>query len=404
MADFFQNGVITTLQELGTRDLARYENELLDFAEERPVALVISTLYPDLERAAIGTIIRELASIGYLTRIVVSLGGADRERYLRALELFKKLPQKVDVIWNDGERIGEIVERMQDHRFYLGEPGKGMGAWMAYGLILGDPKIRAIALHDSDILSYDRFLLHRLVYPILNPLLDYEFCKGYYARLGDRLYGRVTRLFFTPLIRALQKMLGRTPFLVYLDSFRYPLAGEFCMNADVARVNKIPSNWGLEIGTVSEVFKNYSTRRVCQVDLGMDYEHRHQGVGVADSNRGILRMARETSLSVFHSLASEGVELGDAFFRTLRAAYSAMAHDAIRQYADLSMINGLYYDRDGEESFVEYFTKTLDRAVLEFSEDSIGSPDLPNWNQVKALMPDVFERIGGAVKADARSV
>jgi glucosyl-3-phosphoglycerate synthase len=402
MGDFFQNGVITTLQELGKRDYAHYEAELEEYARQRPLALVMPTLFSDLKGPAIGKIISELAAVGYVSRVVVSLGGADRDQYKHAVKLFSGLPQKVSVIWNDGDRMAQLTDRMHDQGLYLGEPGKGIGAWMAYGLILGDPSIRAIALHDCDIVSYDRILLHRLAYPILNPLLDYEFCKGYYARFSDHLFGRATRLFVTPLVRALQKILGRTPFLVYLDSFRYPLAGEFCMNVDVARVNKIPSDWGLEIGTVSEVFRNYSTRRICQVDLGVDYEHRHQVSGFADPQKGLVRMARETSLSLFHTLAAEGAELSPSFFSSLRVAYSSCAHDAIRQYSDLSAINGLTYDRGSEEAFVEYFTKTLDRAGEEFLGDPIGSPDIPNWNRVKAVMPDVFDLIREAVEEDAK--
>jgi glucosyl-3-phosphoglycerate synthase len=308
----------------------------------------------------------------------------------------------VSVIWNDGERMEALKERIHDQNLYLGEPGKGIGAWMAYGLVLSDPSIRAVAMHDCDIINYNRIVLHRLAYPVLNPMLDYEFCKGFYARVSDRLYGRVTRLFVTPVLRALERVLGRTPFLTYLRSFRYPLAGEFCLDADVARVNKVPANWGLEIGTITEIFRNTSPRRICQVDLGLDYEHRHQMSGFTDPRKGLLRMARETSLSLFHTLAADGANLSESFFRSLRAAYSACANDAIRQYADLSAVNGLVYDRYGEEQFVDYFTKTLERAGAEFLSDPIGLPDLPNWNQVQAALPEVFELLRLAVEEDAQ--
>jgi len=93
--------------------------------------------------------------------------------------------------------------------------------------------------------------------------MDYEFCKGYYPRVTDRLYGRVTRLFISPIIRALKKIVGHMPFLVYLDSFRYPLAGEFSMKADLARINRIPADWGLEVGSLAEVFRNVSMKKIC---------------------------------------------------------------------------------------------------------------------------------------------
>ena len=86
----------------------------------------------------------------------------------------------------------------------------------------------AVALHDCDILTYDRALLARLLYPVVHPRFQYDFCKGYYARVAaGKLGGRVCRQLVTPLLRALREMHGERPFLTYLDSFRYPLAGEF---------------------------------------------------------------------------------------------------------------------------------------------------------------------------------
>jgi hypothetical protein len=49
----------------------------------------------------------------------------------------------------------------------------------------------------------------------------------------------VTCLLATPLIRALQKILGDgVPLLVFLDSFRHPLSCEFLMLTYLARSNR----------------------------------------------------------------------------------------------------------------------------------------------------------------------
>ena len=93
---------------------------------------------------------------------------------------------------------------------------------------LARDEARSIALHDCDILTYDKELLARLVYPVANPLFNYEFCKGYYPRVGNnKLNGRVTRLLVTPLLKALKKVLGPREYIEFIDVFRYPLAGEF---------------------------------------------------------------------------------------------------------------------------------------------------------------------------------
>ena len=100
-----------------------------------------------------------------------------------------------------------------------------------------------IALHDCDIVNYDRRMLARLCYPVVHPHLEFEFCKGFYARVTDRMHGRVTRLFMTPLIRSMEGMAPGAPFLQFLDSFRYPLAGEFAM--DISILPSQPGSRGL---------------------------------------------------------------------------------------------------------------------------------------------------------------
>jgi hypothetical protein len=58
---------------------------------------------------------------------------------------------------------------------------------------LGRPAWMVIVLHDRDITSYNREYLARLCYPIPNSNLGYEFCKGYYSRVTDRVRERVTQ-------------------------------------------------------------------------------------------------------------------------------------------------------------------------------------------------------------------
>jgi len=401
MADFFQNGVITTLHDLGRRSDEHLEKELTEYTRERPLVLVLPCLYTELQGPALPHIVDELCQVSYLREIVVTLGMADATQFRTALEYFAKLPQTVRVLWNEGPRIQEIQAQMREHNLFLGEPGKGLSAWMAYGYVLGDERARALALHDCDIVTYRRGLLHRLAYPIVNPHLDYQFCKGYYARVTDRLHGRVTRIFVTPLVRALQKLLGTIPFLTYLDSFRYPLAGEFSMDLDVARINRIPSNWGLEVGTLAEVFRNYNCRRICQADLAIDYEHKHQETGIAAAQpAGLMRMSREIASTLFLALASDGVSLATAFFRSLRATYLRCAQDAIRQYSDLSAINGLNYDRHVEDTLAEAFGRSLERAGQDFLKNPLGVPSIPNWNRVSGALPNVHRRIREAVQLD----
>jgi glucosyl-3-phosphoglycerate synthase len=285
-----------------------------------------------------------------------------------------------------------------------GGDGKGRSCWLAYGYLLAARDCDVIALHDCDIVNYDRQLLARLCYPVVHPHLSFEFCKGYYARVTDRLHGRVTRLFVTPLIRAMEGMAPGAPFLKYLDSFRYPLAGEFAMDINLARANRIPADWGLEVGTLAEVYRNCAVSRTCQVDLMDSYEHKHKAISEDDPSQGLTRMAGDIAKSLFRTLAAEGLVFTADDFRSLEVRYVRMAQDtSTRYYAD-AMLNGLKFDRHAEEIAVTAFARSLRRAAAEFIEDPLGLPLIPNWNRVMAAIPEFFELLQDAVDKDSRPV
>jgi glucosyl-3-phosphoglycerate synthase len=400
MSDFFQPGVITTLHRLVNANLERMEMELEFYSRYSPVALVLPSLYSELKEKALKTIVSEIQKVKYINQVIITLGRATQPEFEHAREFFSVLPQKTTVIWNDGNRVRSLYDILDKNDISAGEDGKGRSTWMAFGYVLASEKSKAIVLHDCDILNYDRAFLARLCYPVINPNLGYEFCKGYYARVTNKMHGRVTRLFVTPLIRSLERLLGYLSFLVYLDSFRYPLAGEFSMITDLARINRIPWDWGLEVGVLSEVFRNCSLRRVCQVDLTENYEHKHQELSPEDPSQGLLRMSIDIAKNLFRNLASEGIDLSESLLKTLRATYLRTAQEAITRYHDDAAINSLDFDRHEEGIAVDTFTKGIELASKDFVEDPLRIPLIPNWSRVASAIPDFLERLKNAVDDD----
>ncbi|MEX2367328.1 MAG: glycosyl transferase, partial [Pseudohongiellaceae bacterium] len=292
MADFHQNGIITTLHNLAQRPLEDIEQELLSYSQIRPMALVLPCLYSELEGPAMENILAELCKVPYLSQIVIGLDRADEAQYRKALAFFSRLPQDHVVLWNDGPRLQAIDKKLAEVGLEPRELGKGRNVWYCFGYLLAEGKVESVALHDCDIVTYKRELLARLIYPVANPNFSYEFCKGYYARVANgSINGRVCRLLVTPLLRSLKKILGLNDYVEYLDSYRYPLAGEFSMRIDVLTDIRIPSDWGLEIGVLSEVKRNYSTNRLCQVDIADNYDHKHQQVSFDDEHAGLSKMS-----------------------------------------------------------------------------------------------------------------
>jgi glucosyl-3-phosphoglycerate synthase len=400
MSDFYQNGVVAVLHRLGQPNLEQLEAELQRHATANPIALVLPSLYAELERPALKGIVEHLKSVRYLNEIVVALGQASALEFRRAKEYFKELPHTVRLVWVDGPRVQEILKRLVSHEIDIGLPGKGQSCWIAFGYVLARRQSKVIALHDCDILSYNREYLARLCYPVANPNLGYEFCKGYYSRVTDRLHGRVTRLFITPLIRSLQQQVGPQPLLTFLDSFRYPLAGEFAMVRELARINRIPGDWGLEIGVLAEVYRNCALRRICQADIADAYEHKHQTLSADNAEAGLLKMCIDITKSLFRNLASEGVVLSDGQLKTLRATYLQAASEAIRRYEDDAAINSLRFDRHEERTAVEAFLKGIKLATDVFLDDPLGVPMISNWSRVAAAVPDIFGRLIEAVEDD----
>ena len=403
MPDFYQHGLITTLHDLGTISGERLESLLEEATRDRRIGLVLPVTAADMRAPPFPRIMDQLKGAKYIDRIAVVLGVApDEEDYLETAALVEPLGPKAQILWTDGPEITRLYETLTDAGLNLSLPGKGRSVWTAFGYLLADPRVKAFALHDCDIVNYDREMLARLCLPMVHPSMDFEFCKGYYVRCTDRMHGRVVRLLVAPLLQALMAMLGQDRFLIYLDSFRYPLAGEFAISSTLARSNRIPSDWGLEVGTLAEVYRNTSVKRVCQVDLCRQYEHKHQALSIDDPTKGLMKMAADILTTIFRTLASMGVVLQGGHFITLRSAYLRTAQDAIRQYHADALMNGLEFGRHEEEQAVEGFAEQIMVAGETFRRDPSGGEAIPNWTRVLTAFPDFPQRLRRAAEADAK--
>ena len=401
MGDFYQNGIITNFHNLTKRPVEDLEKELVYFSKQRPMSLVLPSLYSELEGNALPGIIDELEKVPYLSEVVIGLDRADQNQFNQARDFFSRLPQHHVTLWNDGPRLREIDRMLKEKNLAPTEMGKGRNVWYCYGYVLASGKAESVALHDCDILTYKREMLARLLYPVANPNFNYEFCKGYYSRVADnKLNGRVSRLLVTPLLRALKKIFGAMEYLEYLDSFRYPLAGEFSMRADVFNDIRIPSDWGLEIGVLSEVKRNYSTNRLCQVDIADIYDHKHQELSIDNANAGLSKMCTDISKAIFRKLATNGVVFNQETFRTIKATYYRIALDFIETYYNDAQMNGLTVDRHSEEKAVELFAQNIVNAGQHFLDNPMETPFIPSWNRVISAIPDILDQLYDAVEQD----
>ncbi len=400
MADFFQNGAIVTLHRLKDRKIEDMENEIYEASRNRPVTLILPSLYSELEGPALGNIVKELSKVKYLKEIVITMGRTNKQQFEYAKKFFEPLPKPWNIIWNDGPRMKAIYKHLKNLGINPGPQGKGMQVWFAMGYILGKDDSDVIALHDCDIVTFDRQLLARLIYPMTHPTHPFEFCKGYYARVTDKLHGRVTRLFLTPLIRALKQVIGPNNYLEYMDSFRYALAGEFAMSIDLAQRIRIPDDWGLEVGVLSEVYRNVVLNRVAQVDIANVYEHKHQTIAWDDMTQGLLKMSTDIAKALFKNLASQGIMFTNESFITLKSTYLHLAKDFIDRYSMDAALNGLNHDRHLESQIVESYVQSIIKAGQELLEFPFESDFLVNWRRVMDADPHIYKMLINAIEKD----
>jgi len=95
MGDFFQNGVITTIQDFRRRDYEDLDKKMENLSKRRNMALILPALYSEFETPAMERIIEELKGISYLYKIVFGLDSATKEQFEHVKEILSELPSRV---------------------------------------------------------------------------------------------------------------------------------------------------------------------------------------------------------------------------------------------------------------------------------------------------------------------
>ena len=305
MSDFAQNGIVASLHDFSYRSTSQIEVELVNFSKFNKMELILPCLYSELEGNALPKIIREISKITYLNHIMIGLDRANKTQAKNAWKFFQKIKIPYTILWNDGPNLMALDKELKNKSLAPKELGKGRNVWYCIGMAIARGKATSVALHDCDIITYDKRLLAKLFYPVVNPSFNFEFCKGYYPRVAKgKMNGRVARLLVYPFLLAMEKVIGKNDYLDFMKSFKYPLAGEFSFRSNLLPELRIPSDWGLEIGILSEIQRNHSSNRICQVDLANNYDHKHQNVSFMDSSSGLSRMSIDIIKTLIRKLAT----------------------------------------------------------------------------------------------------
>ena len=401
MGDFSQNGIVSTLHDFGTKSTTEIEKDLLSFSKERKMELILPCLYSELEGDALPNIVSQISKTKYLNHVIIGLDKASESQAKKAWKFFKKINVPFTILWNDGPKLKKLDSELKKKNLAPNQMGKGRNVWYCIGMCIARDTARSVALHDCDIKTYDRRMLAKLFYPVVNPLFNFEFCKGYYPRIANnKMNGRVARLLVGPLLTALEKTIGQSDYLNFMRSFKYPLAGEFSFRRNVLPELRISSDWGIEVGILSEMQRSFSPNNICQVDLADTYDHKHQDLSIDDETQGLSKMSIDIIKTFIKKLATQGNSFSRETFRSLKATYYRSALDLIDIYRSDAAMNGLKFDSHKEEEAVELFAVNIMKAGEAFYINPMDTPFIPTWSRVKSAIPDFLVRLNEAVSED----
>ena len=363
--------------------------------------LVLPCLFSELESDALKNILKRINKVNFLQHIIIGLDKANQEQFKFAKKYFSNLNTAHSILWNDGPRLKKLQKELNQKELANVEDGKGKNVWYCIGFAIARNSAEAVVFHDCDIKTYDESILIKLLYPLLNESMGYSFSKGYYSRYADnKLNGRVTRLLVTPLVKSLMKMFGNNDYLDFIDAFRYPLAGEYALKKNLLKEIRIPSDWGLEVGILSELQRNNSNKLCCQVDLADRYDHKHQDLSIDDKTKGLSRMTIDITKAFLRKMATQGYIFTEESFRTLKATYYRKALEYIDIYKDDASINGLTLDVNLEERTVELFAENIINAGKAFLSNPMEKPFIPSWKRIEYASPGFIKKLRQAVYDD----
>jgi len=417
-------------------------DELIRHSRWKKPVLVIPALASEFtnpeSRPIFENILSELKSATYLNDIIVGLDAANKEDVGLLQEIIADIGlDNVLIQWNDGPHFGHLYELLQSAGIDLSQRGKGRNVFMSFGVAIV-LSATSVGLLDADIKTFRRAQLDRLFLPV--QAFNYQFAKAYYARSdGRQFFGRVKRLLVDPLLIALKRKFSDTGeekmlrIIDFLLLFNYQLSGEFVIDIELLQRMKYTLNWGVEILTLIEAYRK--ANQIAQVEFARGFfDHKHQKISVADPNKGLHKMSTDIITTLLNALiVEEGLEISTHFFRDLALTYRSVAEELIRKYAENAKLNGLHYDRDREEAFVnevltdavinagelldmpqnisgmflrytamnpefdEFNSLGLQKAIMKterrLKQGYRSARDLPSWERIEEKIPEIRDQI-----------
>lgn len=215
--DFGGLGTESGATDLDTANTADASGGAAHSSPIADTAVIVPMTAREHRNPAAARVLSELESLEPAPAAVYVPVRADPDEIEPFREWLTSFSLPIRVLWCNAPTVDALFARAG----LDGDFGKGRDVWLALGPAAAAGEY--VVVHDADARSYTVDHVHRLLAPLAMDA-GFEFAKGYYARIeDDRLYGRLFRLFYAPLLRAIASE-HDAQILEYLQSFRYALA------------------------------------------------------------------------------------------------------------------------------------------------------------------------------------
>ena len=276
-------------------------------------------------------------------------------------------------------------------------PGKGAGLWLAVPISFGD----IICFVDSDIRDFKKEFVVALCQPILytRTVRDsaIKYVKAYYKRLTIRLSstrkrtfklgGRVTRLLVKPLLKVIIDNLDE---FQGLETFKYPLSGEYAMSRDVMEMLRIPDHYGIEISSLMQLHDMFGITPLAQINLGY-FQH------IGQSFSGIHQMSEQIVSTLYNYLGQKGIDLSDEELKDkIMSEYIKLSNEILEDNAreaellksEIKEITHMHdmefmFSIDEEKERINQFSKILEDIFTEPWSNNTKRTYLPPWQMIE---------------------
>lgn len=350
-----------SIQQISGQKLETLERDLQRAAGRTKMAVVIPGTVQELRSPVVRQAIASLRDVEYLSQVVVAVSANGKRQVREIGKLFSGFHAKVLVLWTDDPDLPASVRH------------PGAIHWLPLAMLVSEGECDVIAVDRCQSGREARHTVASLLHALTSTGLS--FVKSYPQVNQDVMERRFTRLFFRPLVCAIQKLAPQCRCAGVLAAVQAPLYGGYALKTRLAKEMRLTVSAGFQTALLSEAIRLAGEERVGE--LAVDDQAASSLASLAPPSIPLNEMLVQSTLAIFSAIAAEGTVLTSDHMRTLEVLYRRLAEDSLRDYAAAAGEDEIPYNQHHEECAVTRFGTAIKEAVRQFKADPLGCVSMP---------------------------